>query len=75
MTNLAVKYADHFSTQQDYLAAYPGLKQSAMAGEQAGVRRLLPQSTQTQNFSFVPNNFTNREPQKSRSRHMMLRLA
>lgn len=36
-----------------------------MAGDQAGVRRLLPQNSQMQSFSFVPNNFGNREPQKS----------
>lgn len=66
MTDLVVNYsAEHFHKPQNHLVAYPHPEQNPMAGEQAGVRRILPQSTQMQNFSFVPNNFTNREPQKS----------
>lgn len=38
-----------------------------MSGDPGGVRRLLPQSSQMQNFSFAPNNLGARENQKSKA--------
>lgn len=44
------------------------LQPRSMSGDPAGVRRLLPQSSQPQTFTFAPGNFAPREAQKSNAR-------
>ena len=53
---------DSYST-----SSLPHLQPRSMSGDAAGVRRLLPQSSQPQTFTFAPGNFGPREAQKSTS--------
>ncbi len=57
---------DPYYTAAAASSSPPLLQPRSMSGDPAGVRRLLPQSSQPQTFTFAPNNFAPREAQKSK---------